>query len=136
MKVMAIVVRKLKEGKTYEDFRRRWYHTVGFGVPTQMYSVVNAADPREVITIGIIDTPLEKIGELVAIDAEQRKTLSLDDIIESSIIRYFGPLVAQDDFSAAGQLSYRPAQVDGVETDLNALPTLLDAIIGYAKSAK
>jgi hypothetical protein len=29
MITVAIITLRLKEGKTYEDFRRAWYHTVG-----------------------------------------------------------------------------------------------------------
>ena len=35
MITVAIVTRRLKEGKTYEDFRKAWYHTIGFGVDRQ-----------------------------------------------------------------------------------------------------
>jgi len=48
----AIITRRLKEGKTYEDFRKAWYHTIGFGTANKMYTVVNGLDPREIIVIG------------------------------------------------------------------------------------
>jgi hypothetical protein len=35
---ISILMRRLKEGKTYEDFRKAWYHTVGFGTPCKLYS--------------------------------------------------------------------------------------------------
>lgn len=129
MKTIAIVVRKLKDGKTYEDFRKAWYHTKGFGVPTKMYSVINAINPREIITIGIMETDIEKMPSLLKIDAEQRKSNSLYDIIEESIIRYFGVLVAEDDFSAPGLLEYQPPKVDGIQIDLKELPDVLAEIV-------
>ncbi len=42
MKAVAIVTRTLKPGKTYADYRKAWFHSNGFGVPTTMYTVVNA----------------------------------------------------------------------------------------------
>src|SRR6478672_2067258 len=97
---VAIVTRRLKEGKTYEDFRKACYHTVGFGSSNKMYTMVNAFDPRE----------------LVVIDFTQRLAHSLDDVIEPEIGRKFGLLVAEDDFSATGDLAYQPPQVQGEPT--------------------
>ncbi len=130
MKTVAIVVRTLKEGKTYEDFRKAWYHTQGFGTPTKMYSLVNALNPREIITIGMIKADLETMPTIVKIDANQR-TLNnpLDDIIEDSITRYFGILVAEDDFSASGALDYQPPKIEGVQTDLDGLPHALAELV-------
>lgn len=128
MKTVAIVVRTLKEGKTYEDFRKAWYHTVGFGTPTRMYSLINAVNPKEVITIGIIETDLETLPSLVMIDAQQRESHPLSDVIEESIVRYFGVLVAEDDFSQAGSIDYQPAEIDGNKTDLNIMPHLLTQV--------
>ena len=71
MKFVAVVTRTLREGKTYDDYRRAWFHSNGFGVSTQMYTVVNAFNPREIISIGIIDTEIEQLSELLAIDVEE-----------------------------------------------------------------
>lgn len=46
---VAILSRRLKEGKTYEDFRKAWYHTVGFGTANRMLTVINTLYPRETI---------------------------------------------------------------------------------------
>jgi hypothetical protein len=32
MTTVSILTRRLREGKTYEDFRKAWFHTTGFGV--------------------------------------------------------------------------------------------------------
>lgn len=120
-KFVAIVTRTLKEGKSYEDYRRAWFHTNGFGVPTTMYTIVNTFNPREIISIGIIEAGLEDMPDLLNIDVEDRLANPLDDVIESTIVRQFGVIVAEDDFSPAGKLSYVPAQVDGKETDFNEL---------------
>jgi hypothetical protein len=57
---VSILTRRLREGKTYDDFRKAWFHTTGFGVKgkevegssNQMYSLINIFDPREVIVLG------------------------------------------------------------------------------------
>lgn len=55
MKFVAMVTRTLKPGKTYEDYRNAWFHTTGFGIPTTMYTIINAFNPREIISIGILE---------------------------------------------------------------------------------
>jgi hypothetical protein len=115
---VAIVKRRLREGKTYEDFRKAWYHTVGFGTTNKMLTVLNVADLREVIVIGLTATTIEQARDLIAIDAKERKEKPLNDIIEPEIDRTFGVLIAEDDFSGTGPIAYKSAYVDGKETDM------------------
>ncbi|MGZ8892188.1 MAG: ROK family protein [Halobacteriota archaeon] len=119
MITVSIITRRLKEGKTYEDFRKAWFHTVGFGTASTLYTVINAFDPREIIVIGFVemdagDDPMA----ILRIDVKERRENPLDAVIEPEIGREFGILVAEDDFSAAGALEYRPPSVKGEETDL------------------
>lgn len=132
MKMIAIVHRTLREGKSFDDYRKAWFHTRGFGVPTQMYTVVNTFNPREIISIGIMDIDEEKysIPDLLKIDMEERLKNPLDDIIEETIVRHFGIVVAQDDFSKAEILPYQPAMVDGKETNLNEVFEALGVLSG------
>jgi hypothetical protein len=121
MITVAILRRRLREGKTYDDFRRAWYHTTGFGAANRMLTVLNAADPREVIVVGLTEASAEQVRELVAIDAAEREHNPLDDVVEPAVERTFGVLIAEDDFSASGQLEYRAAAVAGVPTDVVAV---------------
>jgi hypothetical protein len=116
---VAIVTRRLRQGKSYEDFRKAWYHTVGFGVANTMLTVLNAADPREIIVIGLTEASEQQASELVAIDAAERESNPLDEVIEPQIERTFGVLIAEDDFSGSGTIDYQPAMVNGVETNLD-----------------
>jgi hypothetical protein len=118
MKTVAIVTRKLKEGKTYEDFRRAWYHTVGFGTSTRMYTAINVNDPREIIVIGFVESELDHYLAGLKIDVEERLENPLDHVIEPEIVRQFGILVSEDDFSPEGAIKYKPPCIDGKETDL------------------
>ncbi len=115
---VAILTRRLKEGKTYDDFRKAWYHTVGFGTANKMYTVINAFDPREIIVIGFTETELKNFPDELQIDVKERLEHSLDEVIEPEIGRKFGLLVSEDDFSAIGSLGYKPPAVHGVETNL------------------
>jgi hypothetical protein len=55
----AIISQPLNEGKTYEDFRRIWFHTVGFGTSSRLCTMINAADSREIIVMGFVETTSE-----------------------------------------------------------------------------
>jgi hypothetical protein len=118
MFVVAIVRRRLREGKTYEDFRQVWFHETGFGTDNRMFSCLNVADPHEVITIALTEASAGNAERLIGVDAAERAGSPLDDIVEHQIGRTFGILVAEDDFSAAGQIPYQPASVGGQITDM------------------
>jgi hypothetical protein len=124
----AIISRRLKEGKTYEDFRKAWYHTVGFGTSNKMYTIINGLDPREIIVIGFTETSMEQVRALAEIDIKERLGNPLDDVIEPEIGRAYGILIAEDDFSSPGALQYKPASVGGKETDLNEVDRNLQEV--------
>lgn len=116
---ISILRRRLKEGRTYEEFRRAWYHTVGFGSPAKLYSAINIFDPREVIVVAIGEVrPGQDPSVLARIDVKERLDHPLEEVIEPEIGRTFGILVAEDDFSPAGQISYHPASIAGNPTEL------------------
>ncbi|MDO8953303.1 MAG: ROK family protein [Gammaproteobacteria bacterium] len=135
MKFIAIVTRTLKAGKTYDDYRKAWFHTNGFGIPTTMYTAINAFNPREIISIGIMDGDLKDLSNSLEIDVKDRLAQPMDDIIESAIIRNFGMVAAVDDFSLNGQLTYVPPQVDGVLTDYNEIAELLEKVASEIRKA-
>ena len=123
----AIIRRRLREGKTYDDFRKAWFHTTGFGVSNRMFTVMDAADPREIIVIGLTEATAEQVRELVSIDAAERARSPLDDVVEPPVGRCFGVLIAEDDFSASGPIAPTPARVGGVETDVAAVERQIEA---------
>jgi hypothetical protein len=132
---VAIVTRKLKEGKTYEDFRKAWYHTVGFGTPNKMYTMINAFDPREIVVIGLTEIDFERFRSGLRIDVKERLEHTLDDVIEPEIGRKFGLLISEDDFSASGSLEYKPATVQGEETNLGQFTQNLQQIAELIREA-
>ena len=117
MITVAIVTRRLKEGKTYEDFRKAWFHTTGFGTFSKLHTMVSVNDPREITVIGFVEMSIEDAASELEIDVKERLSHSLDDIIEPEIERKFGILVSEDDFSASGNIDYKPASINGKVTD-------------------
>ncbi|MDO9034110.1 MAG: ROK family protein [Methanoregula sp.] len=123
---VSILTRRLKEGKTYEDFRKAWFHTTGFGVEgddseegsNRMYTLINIFDPREVIVLGFANATLKQLDDALNIDVKVRGENPLDEVIEPEIGRSFCALVAEDDFSAVGYIPYCPPMIDGKMTDM------------------
>jgi len=145
VKTVSILTRKIKEGKTYEDFRRAWFHTTGFGVKgkevegssARLLTFINIFDPREVIVLGFTTTTLEQLEDALDIDVKVRGENPLDEVIEPAIGRKFCAMIAEDDFSAAGDIPYKPATIEGEETDIAEFEKNLQAIAGlYAAASK
>lgn len=126
VRTVSILTRRLKEGKSYEDFRRAWFHTTGFAVKgkdpgsgkAQLLTFINIFDPREIIVLGFATTTLEQLKDALDIDVKVRGENPLDNVIEPAIGRSFALQVADDDFSAAGDIPYSPAAIDGKKTDM------------------
>ncbi len=128
MQTVAIITRRLKEGKTYDDFRKAWYHTVGFGTPSRLYTALNVSDPREIIVLGFVEMSLEMLESTLAIDVRERLDNPLDEVIEPGIGRQFGLVISEDDFSASGPIDYKPPSIGGRETDFHAVDRDLEEV--------
>ena len=99
----VVFVRRLREGKTYDDFRAAWYPDSGFGVPARILSGTGITDEREVVTIGFVDAQpndLEHLGERV-LAAEATRHERIEAVIESTELRTFFVVEGDHDFSDA-----------------------------------
>lgn len=99
--IISVFVRRLRDGKTYEDFRKAWLPDKGFGVPTRVVSGRRADDEREIITIGFTDISddeaeafLAKIGPQESVRHDR-----IDDVIEPEMTRTFYIQIADDDLT-------------------------------------
>jgi hypothetical protein len=100
---VTVLVRRLKPGKTYEDFLRAWYPDKGFGFPGQgPFLARNVDDPAEILTYGIVDLPdRASLDRELARVARQEATRHdrLTDVIESTTVRGIFELTHSFDFS-------------------------------------
>jgi hypothetical protein len=101
--LISVFVRRLREGKTYEDFRRAWLPDKGFGVPTRVVTGQRADDDREIITVGFTDLPedqmqafLQRVG-----GQEEARHDRIDEVIEPAMTRTFYIQLADDDLTDA-----------------------------------
>jgi hypothetical protein len=103
MIVIAVLSRRLREGKAYEDFREAWLPDQGFGFPTRVVSAQAVDDDREIVTIGFaqledgdLEAQLNRIGP-----QEQRRHDRIDEIVEPEMTRRLYVQIADDDFTEA-----------------------------------
>jgi hypothetical protein len=100
--VVAVFVRRLRAGCSFEDFKSAWEAERGFGVPARVFSAVSLADPRDVLTVGFVDVEpdeLERMTEDVATQ-EQVRHERIEEVIESTELRAIYELRGEHDFSA------------------------------------
>ena len=99
--IVAVFRRRLREGKTFEDFKRAWEADKGFGVPARVFNAVNLADEREILSVGFVaiePEALEAGTEQVAAQ-EQVRHNRIDDVIESTELRAMYRLATEHDLA-------------------------------------
>ena len=101
---IAVLVRRLREGRTYEDFLDAWYPDKGFGLGGRgPFTARNLEDERELLTIGFVDLGAgEDLGAAMARLAEQEAVRHerIDDVIESTRLRALYEQLDEFDFSS------------------------------------
>jgi len=139
---VAILTRRLREGKSYDDFRKAWYHTTGFGVKgkekggsNKMFTLINVFDPSEIVVLGFTTTTFEQLKDALDIDVAYRAENPMDKVIEPEIGRKFCALISEDDFSAVGKILYKPPSVAGKETNMEEFYKNLKALERLFKDA-
>jgi hypothetical protein len=93
-----------------------------------MFSLINIFDPREVIVLGFATTTLGQLEDALNVDVKFRGENPLDAVIEPEIGRKFCALISEDDFSAVGDIPYKPAGIGGKETDMAEFARNMQAI--------
>ena len=113
---LAILVRRLREGKGYEDFVKAWYPDKGFGFASGRgpFVATSVSDDRELVTVGLFELdPSEGIEAAMKRVAEQESVRHerIDEVIESTSLRGLYELDEEFDFTddasvAAGKPGY------------------------------
>ncbi len=113
---VSVFVRRLRPGKTYEDFIAAWYPDKGFGIPTRGPFVSrNPADDREILVVAFVDLPDVASLEIGLSDVAAQEAVRhdrIDDVIESTTLRGIYELVDEFDFSTDASVdAHRPADL-------------------------
>lgn len=114
---VSVLVRRLRPGKTYEDFVKAWYPDRGFGFSGRGPLLArNLADEREIVAIGFVDLPtreaveetMKRVGDQEAVRHER-----IADVIESTSVRGIYELTDEFDFSSDESVSQgRPLYIE------------------------
>jgi hypothetical protein len=99
--IISVLVRRLREGKTYADFRAAWKPDKGFGVATRVVTGQGLEDPLEIVTIGFSDLEPDDIPAFLERVApqEQMRHERLEAVVEPEMTRSFYIQVADDDLT-------------------------------------
>jgi hypothetical protein len=84
--IVSVFVRRLRDGRTYDDFMAAWYPETGFGVPTRVLNAVRVDDPAEILSLGFLDVSeddLASLGKRIA-RAEAARHERIAEVIESN----------------------------------------------------
>ena len=101
----AVLIRRLREGKTYDDFVAAWYPDKGFGYAEGWGPMTarNVADEREILTFGLfelgdeesLETAMERISAQEATRHDR-----IEAVIESTSVRGLYEVVDEFDFTS------------------------------------
>jgi hypothetical protein len=100
---VSVLVRRLRPGKTYEDFVEAWYPDKGFGLTGRGPFVARSLeDESEILTLALIDLPdrgrmdeaLKGVAEQEAVRHER-----LVEVVESTSVRGLYEVADEFDFS-------------------------------------
>lgn len=106
----SILVRRLKEDATYEDFHRAWFPEHGFGVPARVRNARRVDDPRELVSIGFLDMPVESLAEGLeqVAAAEGKRHDRISEVIESTVIAGIYEVLDDYDFTSTPRPTENP----------------------------
>jgi hypothetical protein len=101
--IIALFLRRLREGVSFDDFVSAWEADKGFGVPTRVFNAVSLHDPRDVLSIGYVDVDASDLESALASVSEQEalRHSQIDQVVESTEVRGFFDVRTEHDFSAA-----------------------------------
>jgi hypothetical protein len=101
--VIAVFRRRLKEGKTFDDFLEAWGAEKGFGVPTRVFNAVRLDDKREILTFAFVDIDAGAFSSATQSVADQEgiRHDRIDEVIESTELREFYDLRCEHDLTSA-----------------------------------
>ena len=117
--ILSLFVRRLKPGRTFEDFIREWEADVGFRVPTRVFNGPSLDDPRTVISIGFVAATVEETRAWLATGSasEQARHDRIDTVVESTELRAMYEVRSEHDFTGEP----RSLAVGGTDSLLSAL---------------
>ena len=100
--IVSVFIRRLKEGKTFEDFIREWEADEGFGVAARVINAPSLQDPRDVISLGFVAVDASELAAFLTAPhpAEAVRHDRIDTVIESTTLKCQYEVRTEHDFTA------------------------------------
>ncbi|MEM7123938.1 MAG: hypothetical protein AAF563_21865 [Pseudomonadota bacterium] len=97
----SVLIRRLKPGATYDDFREAWKPNQGFGVPVRVINAQSLDDPNEIVSVGLVDLPTEDLPAMLktVAESEARRHEQIAHVIEETVHKGIYEIVDDDDLS-------------------------------------
>jgi hypothetical protein len=100
---VSVLVRRLRPGKTYDDFVQAWYPDKGFEIPGRGPLLArNITDDREILAFDFIDLPSRDLVQEALVRVAEQEAVRHDriaEVIESTSVRGIYEVTAEYDFS-------------------------------------
>jgi hypothetical protein len=98
----SILVRRLNEDVSYDDFQRAWFPDQGFGVSARVRNARRIDDPRELLSVGFVDLPVDQLatGLQRVAAAERLRHDRIAEVIESTVMTGIYEVLDDYDFSS------------------------------------
>ena len=98
----TVLIRRLKEGVSFEDFRKAWEPEVGhFGHPMRVVHARRTDEEREILSFAFLDisaqelsTALERIAE-----GEKQRHDRIAEVIETTVVSGIYEVITEVDLS-------------------------------------
>jgi hypothetical protein len=99
--IVSVFVRRLREGRTFEDFVRAWEADQGFGVPTRVFNAQSLHDPKDVISIGFVGVDVGQLQEHLSETAgsEAVRHERINAVIESTTLQCMYDVKSEHDLT-------------------------------------
>jgi hypothetical protein len=87
--IISVFVRRLRAGKTFDDFLEAWAAETGFDIPTRVINAPSLQDPRDIITIGFVAADADELAAFLSGDhpSETARHDRIAEVIESTALR-------------------------------------------------
>ena len=99
--LVSVLIRRLKQGATYDQFREAWTADQGFGVLVRVLNARSVDDEAEIVSVGLVDLPRSELAAFLdqVADSEARRHDRIAQVIESTVHKGIYEILDDDDLS-------------------------------------
>ena len=100
----AVLVRRLREGASVEDFIEAWRPDEAFSMPAKVVTARSLSDPREIVSVGYVDLPAEQLPAALAeiAESEAKRHDRIAAVIEATVHKAIYEIVDEADLGPGG----------------------------------